>query len=499
MGKAKAKTTSPTSPSSRFRFFCWAVAFLSLAQLLVGLDYITIWPGGEARLLAEQTTAFALSAPASWLLSLLPFKTSYWLLWYRLPGLLLSLGGIALFYRWGRALFGRETVVLTLLVAAASLFLPLLLKRALLDLWAFGPLLASYVALLRYYKEPTNQWRMASLLSGSLAILLGGLQAILVLILLWLLLLGLIKGPDRLALSQRLRRPVIAWASMAVAVTLLAMSGPGLITWDSHFQYPTLSLGHLSFVGWSLVGMLPLIGFTLAGLRDLGYKVRRHEELSLLLMVGLLASFLAKSLLFPFLIAFLTAKQVQAYFRQPNYPWQNWVKTAMVLHLILVFIGVVLSLLGGYANFAANGFRAVLGCSAAYWMFSFLGVIGLYGERRDYVIGGMVLAGVVALLFFWVQVYPFLELQRNWPRRLVQQLEQQELPVTSLHYLPADSTAVLLPALPYLHRRGIVLEEAGSSPRLEVLLPEDSVQQAPNAIRIEGWSGLWEPVRVGVK
>ncbi|RMF01324.1 MAG: hypothetical protein D6772_05005 [Bacteroidetes bacterium] len=499
MGKAKAKPRVPNAPSSRFRFFCWTVSFLSMAQLLVGLDYITIWPGGEAKLLAESGELFVPSSPLSYLLSVLPLPAPYWLLWYRLPGLLLSLAGVVLFYRWGRVLFGRETVVLSLLAAAASLYLPVLLKQATLDVWAFGPLLAAYVALLRYYKEPRARWRTATISTGVVAILSGGLQAILVLVLLWLLLLSLVKGPARLQLSEQLRVPTLSWAAAALSITVLSMWGPGLIAWDHHFSHPVLSWGHLSFLGGSLLGMLPLIGFTLAGFRDLGYKVRRHEELSLLLSIGLLATFLAKSLLFPFLLAFLTAKQLQAYFRQANYPWKNWVKAAMVLHLIVIFIAVVLSLLGGYASFEADGFRAILGCSAAYWMFSFLGVIGLYGERRDYVIGGMVLAGSLALLFFWVQVYPFLELQRNWPKRLVQQLEQLEPKPDTLHVAITDTSTVLLPALPYLQRAGIALSQGEGLPSLELLNPTDSLSTASYPIQLEGWAGLWQELKVGVR
>jgi MFS family permease len=263
------------------------------------------------------------------------------------------------------------------------------------------------------------------------------------------------------------------------------------------YTYYFLNLGHLKFFLYALLGLAPFIGFTLAALRDLFYKVKRGEELSQLLIIGLLGSLLTLSLVFPFLLIFLTAKQVQNFFKIKNYPWQDWVKAGQVLHLVLVFMLVVLALLGGYVQFQIDGFRAVLGCSAAYWMFSFLGVIGLYGQRRDQVLGGTVLAGLIALLFFWIQVYPFIHLQRNWPQRLQTQIEKT-LPDTKT--IGIDSADPLtLPLAPYLSRAGYTVNPSNivNQDDLFIRRLEAADSLLTPKVEVEGWAGLWGAERWG--
>lgn len=504
MGKAKS-AAPPTTTSTRFRFFCWVVGFLSIAQLLVGLDYITIWPGAEAALLADasgQTPSSLVSA----LLQLVPIKHDLWLMWYRLPGVLLYVSGGILFYQWGKPLFGERTVVLSLLVAGGSLFLPVLAKQATVSSWVLGVELASWVAILRYFKQNDNTWRNRALLSGALAILLGSVHTYLLLLLLLLGLLYLVSKEQRNQLWQQLRTLVLGYSFVLMLSLVLASMWQGWLGWDRSFYIPLLSFTHLKFFGLSLLGVLPVLGFAIAGFRDLRYKAGRNEELSLLLTVALLASLLTQSLLFAFLLVFLAAKQLRAYFEQPNYPWQDWVKATMVLHLILVFIAVFLSLLGGFANFEAEGFRAVLGCSAAYWMFSFVAIIGLYGKRRDYVIGGTILAGVVSLLFFWVQVYPYLHLQRNWPERVVIALEKEGInePVVFQNHDEAN-VEVLPPLRPYLLRQFganalVPANETSHSIRASYITQDSSeVDGTPGAIIINGWSGLWEEVQISIE
>jgi hypothetical protein len=265
-----------------------------------------------------------------------------------------------------------------------------------------------------------------------------------------------------------------------------------LVPVASLFYFQAFQLTHLKLFGYTLLGLAPFLGFAFAALRDLFFKIRKGEELALLLAVALFGSLVAQSILFPFLLTFLTAKQLQFYFYSEKYPWQDWVKTGNVLHLILVFIAVVLALLGGFFQYAADGFRAVLGCSAAYWMFSFVGVIGLYGYRRDYVLGGMTLAGVLAILFFWVQVYPFLHLQRNWPERLTTSISKQEPLVDFIRLAEEDERT--LPIAPYLLRSGIEVNPdrptTASDLYVVSILPADSLQTFQH--QVTGWAGLWE-------
>ncbi|MEZ4986229.1 MAG: hypothetical protein R2795_14515 [Saprospiraceae bacterium] len=259
-------------------------------------------------------------------------------------------------------------------------------------------------------------------------------------------------------------------------------------TW---FYFHPWSGAYLRFTLLSFLGLLPFLGFTVAGFRDLVYKWKKGEEQARLLAVALLAGWLMQSLLFSFVLIFLSARQLDHYFKQGGYPWRDWVKTVQVLHLVSVFMAAILVLIGGYVTFQAEGYRAVLGATAGYWMFSFLAVIGLYGVRRDYVLGGITLAGVLTMLFFWVQVYPYIELQRNWPQRLLTALPA---PPAAIGYDFKDPACQPLPL--YLHREGYLFPVD--------TMPDFFIQQLPledttgvYPVDVRGRSGLLRTGRWG--
>ncbi|MEL7250270.1 MAG: hypothetical protein AAFO03_17735 [Bacteroidota bacterium] len=487
---SKAKKASPVAqPSSRYRFFCWAVAFLSLSQLVVGLDYITLWAGAESQLIWDSQTTSPAFSPLLGILGSIPIDSQFWLVAYRLPSFFFALLGIAFFYVWGAALFGKQAVQVTLLAAAATFLLPLLAKSGALDSWRFGLEIATWIALMRFMKTPNRSWLIWVAALGSLAALIGQ-WATVVMLLIWQVSYYRLVNPQNETLKKELAKPfVIIFLVFGLSLVAGLIAGGGT-SHRPYFYFDFLQLGHLKFFFYGLLGLSPFIGFTLAGLRDLFYKLKRGEELAVLIAVGLFGSLITLSLVFPFLLIFLTAKQLDLYFRAENYPWQNWVKTTQVLHLILVFIAVVLALLGGFFQFQTNGFRALLGCSFAYWMFSFVGVIGLYGFRRDYVLGGMTLAGLLALLFFWIQVYPFFHIQRNWPERTATEIQKLEQ-TPEVVYISAQET-LSLPLAPYLLRNGIAAQVLDSIPaetfHLRLMEPADSLLQP--AIKVTGWSWL---------
>ncbi len=487
---SKAKKASPVAqPSSRYRFFCWAVAFLSLAQLVVGLDYITLWSGAETQLVWDSQTTTPAFSPLLSILGGIPVDSEFWLVAYRLPSFFFALLGVAFFYVWGSALFGRQVVAVTLLVAAATFLLPFLAKSAALDIWRFGLEIAAWVALMRFLKTPNRSWLITVAVLGSLAALIGQ-WATVVMLLIWQVSYYRLVNPQNETLKKELAKPfVIIFLVFGLSLVTGLIAG-GNSSHRPYFYFDFLQLGHLKFFFYVLLGLSPFIGFALAGLRDLFYKLKRGEELAILIGVGLFGSLITLSLVFPFLLIFLTAKQLELYFKAENYPWQNWVKTGQVLHLIFVFIAVVLALLGGFFQFQTNGFRALLGCSFAYWMFSFVGVIGLYGFRRDYVLGGMTLAGLLALLFFWIQVYPFFHLQRNWPERTVAEIQKLDLKPEVVYLSQAETLTV--PVAPYLLRNGIQAKVLDTIPteafHLRLMEPADSLLQP--TIKVAGWSWL---------
>ncbi|MEZ4986230.1 MAG: hypothetical protein R2795_14520 [Saprospiraceae bacterium] len=167
----KNKSIDTNQPiSSRYRFFMMAVGFLTLAQLLTGLDYVTIWPGGEA-LLMQQSALW--KAPtgllAPWVLGNIPLTSDYWLLAYRLPGVLLFLLGWGMWIWRGRALFGADAVRTTSLFLGAAFLPAVLAKEASLDIWRMGAELTFWLSLLHYMKKPGSSAMGWLLLTGLLA------------------------------------------------------------------------------------------------------------------------------------------------------------------------------------------------------------------------------------------------------------------------------------------------------------------------------------------
>ena len=428
-----------TKGSSNYRFFIWVVLFLSLAQLLIGLDYIGIWSGAEHDQIVASIKGIALNPIQLGLLELFPNGTDLWLFYYRLPGLFMYVGSLGLFYLWANPLFGKRAVELTLLVLACSLFLPIMAKISSGDIYQFSFLLLFWVTFLRAQKGGEIKWIVLATLFGILSMLVHAS---------WILLL--IWGIGFAWLFKK------EWSNnwQKAAPLLISMVAGIAFLFLSPFELAYFTKGGIaSFKGilYALLGLAPVLGFVFAGLRDVTYKWKRKEEFSQILVISLIGALLTSPLLLGFLLALLAAKQMYHYFDSPNYPWHDWVKGIAVLHLVSVFILVVLTLIGGYINFQGDGFRAGLGATAAYWMFSLIGVIGLYGYKRDYVWGGMCLSGVVALLFFWMQVYPFVHLQRNWPERITKVIVTEKESVVAL-----DESA--LSALPYLLRKGIEVD-----------------------------------------
>lgn len=434
------EAAAPTAVSSRFRFFLWMCSFFFFAALVLRLDVITVWTGAEGYSLGHALSLNRGDSMLSFLYAQLmgDDKVMTWLF----PRLLSSaaiIGTAVVTHHWAGRLFGKQAVGLGLLCAGASLFLPFFGKVATPDALALlGQSGLLWLVLLagadreNNYLLPTGIFLLFGAIAAPLSTLIFALGSILA----GRLLFGGGKHWTRLLVL------------LAIPLVVLALQGTqggrSYWFWGNHpFAYGR-------FLGYCLLGMLPVVGWLAGGLRDLVYKVRKGELRGKLLGAGLAIGFLTQSLVFPLILALLAGKQMQTYFREENYPWRNWVRGAAVLHLIFAFLGSFFALAGAGLTFDANGFRAALGGAVAYWMFSLFGVIGLYGNRRDFALGGTVLAGLLGVLFFWGQVYPFIEVQRSWPERLTRQVE---LPLPT--YIPKGD--IYSPALPYFRRAGIPL------------------------------------------
>lgn len=479
--KKSAATTPPgadqplAARSSRFQFFVWISAFFFFAALLLRLDVITVWPGAEGYsldyALSNERGGSMLSFAYGLLFPLgknIDTETEAIWLFPRLISVVSVLLTGFFTYRFAGRLFGKEATGLGLLAAGASLFLPFFGKIATPDALAllgqagfFWTILLAGADRERNYLLPAGVFLLLGGIAAPASTLVFGLATIVA----GRLLMG--GGKQWLVLLSLLAIPFIV---------LILQGNQGI---RSYWFWGGQPLAYVKFLGYSLLGMAPLAGWLLAGCRDLVFKIQRGEQMSQLLGAGLAIGFVTQSLFFPLLLALLAGKQMQLAYREANYPWNDWLRSGATLHLVAAFLVVVYALATVGVNFPGAGFRAALGMGAAYWIFSLLGVLGLYGERRDFALGGSVLAGMLAVLFFWVQVYPYFEIKRNWPERLTEQVEVK-LPT----YVPP--TAEFSNALPYFRRAGIpvVTDSTLADLRLVSWPLTDTVRTA--AIEVEG-------------
>ncbi len=458
--RRKPTTPAPTAPATnlpstgRWRFFVWMSSFFFVAGLLVQLDVMTAWPGAEGFALANAVgTDYGPYLPAALNHLLLPLGESVTeasnasFLFPRLVSALCLLLTTVFTYRWMTLIFGRQVSQLTLLCAGATFFLPFFGKVATADALALLGHSGMFWTVLLF---GLTKDRRKLFPFGAFA-LLGAIAAPVSTLLLALMLVIL-------AVFQRMDYGWQVPAGIAVGVSCLVLLIQGPQGANTYWYYGQEDSRVLDLLYYGLLGMLPLAGWLVAGIRDLVFKGQKFEQFSLIVGMALVGTLLAQSLLFMLLLALVAGKQMQLYFAG-NYPWKDYVKTVSVLHLVLAFLVAFLLLTGGGIAFPGAGFRAALGMAAAYWIFSLLAVLGIFGERRDFAIGGSVLAGLLTIMFFWVQVYPYLEAERSWPRRL---LETVEVGPATLQLPDEANESELSSALPYFERAGWTLGETGA-------------------------------------
>lgn len=489
--KAAAAPPEPAATgwitSSRFQFFLWICAFFFAAALLLRADDITVWPGAEGYALDHALGPERGYSVLSFLYDLLfplgqgfdPDKANVAWLFPRLLSAVAVVATATVTYRLGGRLFGRAGVGYGLLCAGASLFLPFFGKVATPDATALLGQAGFLWCILLVGADRTRNY----VLPAGAFLLLGGISAPLSTV---------VFGAATVVTARWIMGGSKQWLPLLtlVALPLVVLLLQGNQGIRSYWFWGGQPLAYPRFLGLSLLGMAPLAGWLLAGLRDLVYKIGRGEAAARLLAAALAIGFVTQSLVFPLVLALLAGKQMQLYFTADNYPWRDYVRGGATVHLVLAFVAAVVALLGVGVTFPGPGFRAALGMAAAYWMFSLFGVLGLYGERRDFALGGSVLAGLLGVLFFWVQVYPYYEARRNWPERLARQIEVK-LPT----YVPAaDAHAV---ALPYFRRAGlpVVADSSRADLRLVSWPAGDTLRSA--GVEVDG-RVLWSVRTFGV-
>ncbi|MFZ2899473.1 MAG: glycosyltransferase family 39 protein [Saprospiraceae bacterium] len=313
----------------------------------------------------------------------------------RFPGVVLLFAGLGLGYEIGRRFFGKETMLFALLVAAGSWLLPNAAKWVSLDAWLWLPQLLTALGMLGFLKQPDKSWKWLVWLSWPVALLLhplGSLLGVGGLYLVWRSWHPSGKRLDQLGLY--LIGPLVA------ALSLWLNMGERLDGWY------LLTTDWKALAG-QLLGILPWLGFVVAGLVETIRNFRKGEELAIL-MAGLLAgAILANSLWLQWVLALIAAKQLQR-FILAGYPYGNVVKTIAVLQLVAYILIGIGAMMYGYGNWGGSGFRAAMNATLACWAPALFGVFGLFGENQRMAVLGFMFSGLLFSLAFWTQLYPLI-------------------------------------------------------------------------------------------
>ncbi len=424
-------------------------------NLVVMIDAASIWSGAEAALLWDNPRLAPLYA--------------------RLGVVFSMLLGAFLVYRTGAPLLGARTVLLGLLVAGSSLYVPLFSHVGTFD----APVLVTHtlavLSLLRYLRQPGWRWQLMSIVWLLLSMLMAP----------WSSALLFVLYPALLWRLTGWRKHILRLNPWVMALSGLAFSyivyGGELVA--AVFQVRSYSA--LFFAG-PLLGMLPYLGFVLAGFRDYVAKLIRGDEFSQVVLFWMLAALLAGSPAWSMALALLVARQLDAYFVQ-GYPYANFVKTGALIHLVAAFFICTGLMMSGLHYFGGAGFRAGLGMSAAYWSLSFMGVIGLFGFRRIWVLGGPMLAGALMISLWWTQLFPLIQAERKQNVALLDSLNHG---VLHLAYAASDD----FPALA-VQARERWPEVAVALSRAPATLPLSGnvLVSAAQAKTLRGWRILSQP------
>jgi hypothetical protein len=343
------------------------------------------------------------------------------LFWLRMSNVivfLLLLLGVRI---WGRKLFGVRQIVIFMVMMVSSYLLISISKFAVADipLCAFHTM--SFFFLIIVLKQPKIKWQivyglfvMGSFFVQPTAAVVYGVG---------LLLYMIVFHPK----GKQLLQPLVLGVWGFFALIFYSIGG---FSWNLDgilFSYRS-SWGE--FFSWQLLGLLPWLGFLPAALWDLFQKLRKKEEMAIILFGWLIFSILSHAIILEMCLLFLIARQVEGYFK-PNYPHKNLVKTFAIFNLIFAFFALLTIMLGGYAVYASFGFRSTVVFAAMYWAFGTMAVIGLFGDSRRMTIGGMALSGAFSLMLFWVQINPILNQFRAFDRVLLSKVDEVDQLVTS--------------------------------------------------------------------
>jgi len=411
-----------TAFSERYKGFLGLLAIFTVISLVVMNDFTTILETEEAfnvlhvqkQLEGTATTQVAPFPNTSQFIIYKLFDFSPF--WTRLSNVIVFLLLILGIRIWMGKLFGKLQTITYIITVVSSFLLISMAKFAVADI----PLAAFHMMSMAFavicLKQPKRKWQIVYGLFVMGSFLVQPTS-------------GVIYGVGLLAYlmifhkdGARLRTPIILGVWLGLGTLFFLLGGFSWPTAGFLFSYQT-SWG--DYFMWQFIGILPWLGFLPAALWDLFQKLRKKEEMAIILFGWLLFSIISHGLILQLCLLFLISKQVENYFK-PNYPYKSVVKSFAIINLVCTFFLLVGVMFGGFAALHSTGYRSAAVFSGIYWVFGFIAILGLFSDSRKFIIGGIGIGGAFSLLLFWVQLNPILNKYRDLSQQVLEGMDKKQ-------------------------------------------------------------------------
>ncbi|MEO1514369.1 MAG: hypothetical protein AAFV95_05130 [Bacteroidota bacterium] len=336
--------------------------------------------------------------------------TGLQLFWLRLPAGLFLTFSFVFFVYFGREIFGPSLISSFILVSLSTWLLGNLPKFALSDAWLLGIQMFNLLGLLLALKKSSNSWMLLFFGSLLLGLALQPVQMLLFSSLAWGLFYAFHPQGRQLPLAY-LWLAALVFLGVGLQLSWFGIDNAASLVHASLFQFKNYGL-------LILVGLFPWMGFVPAALWDGIQKWRKSEEMALILGICLLAALLSQSLMVVPVLSLMIARQLNAYLLE-RYPYKDWVRAGVLLTIVLSFCIITVGMINSFYGFQAVGYRSAMAAGATFWVFSFLGALGLFSQYRQMIHAGFSMAGLLFSFLFWIQLNPILEQHRAIPRGLV--------------------------------------------------------------------------------
>ncbi len=419
------------------RIFLTVCFLLFILTLFYGMDYFSIWNIESELAIASlnqlsEGILFSFHdnfSPLPQLLisgSLSTVGKNEWAL--RFPSLILLVFALFSFYKMGSKTFGVRPSLFATLLAIGSVPLLLMGKMGSADIWLFILPLLIFPLTIIQIKKPKNSQVVTLIMLYTCYTFVQPLSAFIFCILL--------NGLFYLYHKQNKNLTLPTLISIPLIITITLLSDMEWVQGGFLFNY---NKNLILFILLSLFGSLSSFGFLPGVIQQLILRIKQKEELSILILIGMIAGLFSFSWLFHFLLLFLIGKQIEA-FSQEKYPFKNSVKTLSVIQVVISFFLAAIFLMYGYQWFGGPGFRGALLLGISLWIMGIISLVGMVAINKNQIILGCVLGGIIFNFFLWIQFLPVWENERNYIKDAVVHLKENSDKETDINNICLDES-----------------------------------------------------------